>query len=797
MATVNRYTQYQPTRYNPRSLQEMMMAPQYMRTRHDAADQGLAELRALSANIYNDPIHDELVGKELDRIDTMIGEQAELLASEGFNNSRTRSLLNLSSDFQSSVGPRGILGKAMAWKDQREAEDAKANQIALQMNYSQDIFDKQRALAYEEAKRRFEETGEITPYEAPSAPEFLDLQDSIDDAIKMMGPEVLQHIQNNGYGIDVVADPAGNPIIGLVNKSGVLIKEGTDNKVNDAINYLNNVWFNESGKGYRSNTWQGMDPNYIAEQINLGMNIGKSNRLSDSRNNSFQVLSHPYSSKDGKEETPDIPTTFGARNETSISIDNYFRGNGVKLPKDHSKRFEKLKEIVNNEDGEYSRAMVTAANAYINQLNSVMDKFEASPEYLNLDDNLKDINRKGYTSFYDYFNNELRDDGSRMTILLEGRMNNLKTDPNLEDASEDYLFNEALKSIRGESIRWRSPASKDVLDAFNSFNRDMEKINKAKNKYLGNKYDSQGFEIVSYVENMDPSDYRRTEELFRQAMTNDSDQTVIAMTDRKGNYENVSDYNVRKVIGDAVINRGVKNLSVRYGHMEGTGLFGIVANAEIDSEKIGLKGRNAVERSVKIFYPIENMLHDPENNVLSSDMLMTDNIENPDLARFIISGVDSQQAIQPTSDIITAYSSLGVDAQEVTPSNNHERFGYRSVFNDDGREMYSVPVLMNAFADDTGQNIAVEVDILMWNDIGSKIHAKMDSFGTNINELKNWIDTFEIDDIINFNIKSHSINTSDFIQGLESLKSGTNDIRVLGNNQRYQLQRLLYDLNYN
>ena len=81
MAVVNRYTQRTPARYNPRSFQELMTAPAYMREQHDNIEAGMAELETAIAQVDPLDLHSNEAKLEQERLYNSITEQADILNS--------------------------------------------------------------------------------------------------------------------------------------------------------------------------------------------------------------------------------------------------------------------------------------------------------------------------------------------------------------------------------------------------------------------------------------------------------------------------------------------------------------------------------------------------------------------------------------------------------------------------------------------------------------------------------------------------------------------------------------------
>ena len=60
MSTPNRYTRLQNTTYQPRSLQELMMVPQYKRQQHDTLTSSIAQYETQLAQADSLDVHSHL-----------------------------------------------------------------------------------------------------------------------------------------------------------------------------------------------------------------------------------------------------------------------------------------------------------------------------------------------------------------------------------------------------------------------------------------------------------------------------------------------------------------------------------------------------------------------------------------------------------------------------------------------------------------------------------------------------------------------------------------------------------------
>jgi hypothetical protein len=126
---INRYTQpTQWAQYNPMSFQELAFAPTFLRQRHDAAQQGLADLDQAS-NEYD--VLDQfgtVANQAVQPFQKSISELAEQLASQGVQRSQAiPQAMKLKSEYQKLFGQQGAIGQL-----QGRTQEIRAKQKEIQ-----------------------------------------------------------------------------------------------------------------------------------------------------------------------------------------------------------------------------------------------------------------------------------------------------------------------------------------------------------------------------------------------------------------------------------------------------------------------------------------------------------------------------------------------------------------------------------------------------------------------------------------------------------------------------------------
>jgi hypothetical protein len=107
---VNRYTSLTPSKFNPLSLEEIMLVPAMQRKKHDDTVKGLEEIRAKLANVDpEDKYFDEAV-KLREQLNNKLTSQVEQINTEGFNPNSTGQFLAMNREYQDLMSPTGKLG---------------------------------------------------------------------------------------------------------------------------------------------------------------------------------------------------------------------------------------------------------------------------------------------------------------------------------------------------------------------------------------------------------------------------------------------------------------------------------------------------------------------------------------------------------------------------------------------------------------------------------------------------------------------------------------------------------------
>ena len=295
---VNRYTQLPQNAYtyNPRSLQELMIAPAYMREQHNALEENIAATETALAQIDNDQLHNPLVQAEQERLYNQLQQQADMLNKEGFNSSAKSNFLRFNKDYQNSIGPKGILGQAQEYS--AEYLKKRENTIANAINAGHDPVASVRQLdeAYQKWADSFDGK-KLTPFKDIVPPKYEDLTQDLKDIKAIHGSTITTDRGNESY--NITPDPITGQYV-VQTQSGQILTETNNKQLNQALEQLNQKWLTPEGTGYKSDQWNYISPEYRAQQIKTGLGIMEDFKQQDTRQNNYSFIKGAEISSDNK-----------------------------------------------------------------------------------------------------------------------------------------------------------------------------------------------------------------------------------------------------------------------------------------------------------------------------------------------------------------------------------------------------------------------------------------------------------------------------------------------------------------
>lgn len=261
MATVNRYTNIQPANYNPMSLQELMLVPQYKRQQHDklleassAVETGIAQADPLS-------IHNEAAKQEQDRLYDNINKQVDMLNKEGFNPSSKSAFLKLNKDYQQSISPTGVLGRINAAKKTLNKNKNEYIENAIKEGYSPEQVLRNWNDFEKKYTDRFVKEGAIENIGNLYAPKYYDY---IEEGRKLFKDAGISSTDIGTGSGKLVTDEKGSYVVNTQNRT---VNANNINQLKAAAEFLNNRISNPNSDVYKSIVHQGKTPEMAIQEL--------------------------------------------------------------------------------------------------------------------------------------------------------------------------------------------------------------------------------------------------------------------------------------------------------------------------------------------------------------------------------------------------------------------------------------------------------------------------------------------------------------------------------------------------
>jgi len=295
MATVNRFTNIEPAKYNPRSLQELMMVPAYKRQQHTATEEQLAAAETALAQVDPLAIHSDLAKMEQQKLYDQITAQSEQLANKGFTSTSKSDVIRLNKEYQQAISPTGKLGQINAAKIAAEKEKANILANAVQMGHDPAMSQQNIDKAYAEYEQRFRDTNSIENFKGVLPPKYEDLMKDVKDLKSMAGTTVTTTKGKQGYSIK--PDPTTGMLV-AVTTSGEILTETNAPQIAEAVKVLNNKWLEKGGAGYKSAEWNKIDPETLKRDILSYQGIITTDKTQDTRSQSYQFMKDPNAQTD-------------------------------------------------------------------------------------------------------------------------------------------------------------------------------------------------------------------------------------------------------------------------------------------------------------------------------------------------------------------------------------------------------------------------------------------------------------------------------------------------------------------
>ena len=261
MGQVNRYTRIQPERYNARSLQETMMAPQYMRQQHDAIDSKIADTETALAQIDPLDVHSDVARMEQQKLYDQLTSQAEKLTAEGFNPSSKSDFMRLNKKYQQAISPTGKLGRIQTAKKTLGENKARYLENAINDGYSPEQAQINWGNHVQKYNDKFIESGKVSNIEDLGAPNYFDY---IEEGKSLFREAGITGTDVTTGGGRIVQDELGNYVVNGEHRD---FSENNKLQLQSAVDFLNNRILNKNSDANKSIIHQGKTAEGVINEL--------------------------------------------------------------------------------------------------------------------------------------------------------------------------------------------------------------------------------------------------------------------------------------------------------------------------------------------------------------------------------------------------------------------------------------------------------------------------------------------------------------------------------------------------
>lgn len=320
MATVNRYTNIEPAKYNPRSLQELMMVPVYKRQQHTATEEQLAAAETALAQVDPLALHSDRAKMEQQKLYDQITAQSEQLANKGFTSTSKSDVIRLNKNYQQAISPIGELGKIQTAKKTLELNKASYIANATKLGFPADTTAKNWEDEEAKYKAEFEATGKITNIQERYAPNYINATDKLQELFKEAG------VYSNELGTltsSIVTNDPNNPGQYILTQGAKEAHSSNIKQLQYAVDYINNQINNPNSEIGRSLKEQRKTTADALQEVE-GLN-----KVFEKKSDSVQTSSEISGYKSPAELGINSPSTTPLRHEYDIDTSVEIYSNAI------------------------------------------------------------------------------------------------------------------------------------------------------------------------------------------------------------------------------------------------------------------------------------------------------------------------------------------------------------------------------------------------------------------------------------------------------------------------------------
>lgn len=296
---MNRYDTPSIAKFNPLTLNEILLAPTVMREKHDKGITAMEAMR-LKSDPYSKHYNRALELKQ--QMDSEISKNVDELNSKGYNPTTFQNIIKLNREYQDLIAPTGEVGQINNENINIKKINEDYDKLGKEKGWGQDRINywKNKALQEYNEKPLYDAEGRILKYSGPEGiVNKIDYNKRLNDLAsqaKMSTTEFANAVTQ--LGID---EKSG---YNVANKSSFSQKLGNNYpQVLAAYNTLKKEMTDPTSEVYQSMRYEGRDPNSLLDILNTQSDIYKQNMKSTERSNDINPFgSGPGSNNDNNSQ---------------------------------------------------------------------------------------------------------------------------------------------------------------------------------------------------------------------------------------------------------------------------------------------------------------------------------------------------------------------------------------------------------------------------------------------------------------------------------------------------------------
>lgn len=327
---INRYSNLSTSKFDPLSLQEVMMVPLYKQQQYDKLEADrIATQDALKINPLD--VHTERAKQLQSDFDNKVTELAKYQARTGDIQGAKSKLLDLHREYKRLTDPMGEVSQINQYNKEYQDERTRFLESASKQYGS----DRAIQLWNEHAKKYtgYNEAGKLTGITPRGIVAAKDFDKELQQYHNLLGSTATA-AANSGYRIKDSGQGDGSKV--MVNRSGQVVRDSNIEQLNSMRKAMAADWLSPTGEGFRYNTEAGVDPTAFQNKFNNLMDAQLRNKLETKTDESGNYISAPSGGNNKKGKEPSIPAgiaeavQLNEQTDKDLKVIDSFKGIGAR-----------------------------------------------------------------------------------------------------------------------------------------------------------------------------------------------------------------------------------------------------------------------------------------------------------------------------------------------------------------------------------------------------------------------------------------------------------------------------------